>query len=329
MIKRKKKSSKKKVFTSKKYLFLSIAIIVLLVSIIVVGMILYELGYEEGLEEKKKIYHSNIEALKQREHEVLQKYLETKPSEIADYEKNAPSSASFSSMVSSFSSFASSSSTATIAKKPQLIIIIDDVAYAYQVKALQKLDLKLNLSFFPSSSDHPFTPKYAKKCSHYMIHLPLQANHYRNEEEHTLKITSSKKEIEDVIAKIRDEFPTARFINNHTGSKFTSNYKAMKRLEKVLKKYGFIFVDSRTTPHSQVAKVVKEFGDPYIARNIFLDNEANVKYIAKQIKKAVHFAKRKGLAIAIGHPRPATIKALAKSKGILKEVKLIYIDEYY
>ena len=324
-----KHKKKRVVFSSKKYLILSVIIFLLLIFIIIVGFILYELGYEEGIEEKRKAYLANIEALKKREHDVLQKYLEKKPSEIEDYEKNMP--ASMPVLLSSSSSSMATSSSIGLAslEKPKLIIIIDDVAYKYQVKALKSLNLTLNLSFFPSSSTHPFTPKYAKECRHYMIHLPLQATHYLNEEEHTLKIHSSKEEIERVIAKIREEFPAAKFINNHTGSRFTSSYKAMKRLIKVLRKYGFIFVDSKTTPYSKVAKVVKEFGDPYIARNIFLDNKPDIAYIQNQLKKAVHIAKKQGLAIAIGHPRKATIKALAKSKEILKEVQLIYIDEYY
>ncbi len=328
MARRKKRSKKRSL--SKKYLILSVLIAILLILIFIFGFFLYHLGYETGVKEAKSSAYTSMQALKKREHEALQRYLESKPSEIEDYEKNAASSS-----VASSISQASSSSEKSIksklakSKKPKLIIIIDDVAYGYQVKALKNLGLKLNLSFFPSSSRHRDTPKYAKALRHYMIHLPLEANHYFNEEEVTLKVHSSSKEMEKFIAKIRKDFPRAKFINNHTGSKFTASYPAMKRLVGVLKRYGFVFVDSRTTPHSQVARVMREFGYPYIARNIFLDNEANVSYIQNQLKKAIRIAQKKGMAIAIGHPRKATIKALAKSKAILKEVQLIYIDEYY
>ena len=328
MARRKRRSKKRS--TSKKYLILSVLIGILLILIAVFGFILYHLGYESCVKEAKSSAYTRMQALKKKEHEALQKYLESKPSEIEDYEKNAASS-SIASSISQASSSSQQSSKAKLAKikKPKLIIIIDDVAYGYQVKALKNLGLKLNLSFFPPSSRHRYTPKYAKTLYHYMIHLPLEANHYYNEEEVTLRVHSSTKEMEKFIAKIRKNFPRAKFINNHTGSKFTANYTAIKRLVRVLRKYGFIFVDSRTTPYTQVAKVMREFGYPYIARNIFLDNEANVSYIQNQLKKAIHIAKRKGIAIAIGHPREATIKALAKSKAILKEVQLIYIDEYY
>ena len=331
MARRKRKTKKR--LSSKKYLILSVLIFVILFFMAVFGFFLYHLGYETCVQEVKAHAYTSMQALKKREYEVLRKYLDNKPSEIEDYEKNIVlSSASSQSRGSSSSSYNSSKPNKPKVvenKKPKLIIIIDDVAFNYQVRLLKNLGLKLNLSFFPLSSRHRNTAKFARKCRHYMIHLPLEANHYFNEEEVTLKVDSSTKEMERFIAKIRKDFPRAKFINNHTGSKFTANYAAMKRLVRVLRKYGFIFVDSRTTPHSQVARVMREFGYPYIARNIFLDNEANVSYIQNQLKKAIRIAKRKGIAIAIGHPRKATIKALAKSKAILKEVQLIYIDEYY
>ena len=53
-----------------------------------------------------------------------------------------------------------------------------------------------------------------------------------------------------------------------------------------------------------------------------------IYYKNKEIKKGIAIAKRKGLAIIIGHPHPTTFKALEiAKKTILKEVNLLYIDE--
>ena len=104
---------------------------------------------------------------------------------------------------------------------------------------------------------------------------------------------------------------------------------AMSRFYPIAKTYGFHFIDSRTTPKTVVPEICKRYGDPYIARNVFLDNEENITYIQNQLKEAVKLARAHGYAIAIGHPHEATLKALARSGKILKGVKLLYIAELY
>ena len=74
------------------------------------------------------------------------------------------------------------------------------------------------------------------------------------------------------------QYPKAIYANNHTGSIFTQNEVAMDNLFRALKKYNFIFVDSRTTAKSVAKKYAIKYGMPYIVRNTFLDNERNFKY---------------------------------------------------
>ncbi len=96
-----------------------------------------------------------------------------------------------------------------------------------------------------------------------------------------------------------------------------------------LKKEGFVFIDSRTTNKTVVPKVAKAYHRPYISRDVFLDNVQEPKAIIKQLKEAIDIAKKRGYAIAIGHPHPATLKALNEAKPLLKGVKAIYFDEFY
>ncbi len=210
---------------------------------------------------------------------------------------------------------------------PRLAIIIDDVAHGHQVRALRSLGIPLNLSFFPPSPDHPDTPRLARSLSHYMVHLPMEAVGFRREEPHTLRTDFSEAQMERVVARIRRLFPKARYVNNHTGSKFTADEAAVRRLVRVLDRYGFGLVDSRTTAETKIPAVMARLGRRYLHRKVFLDNEADIAYIQGQLKKAVQKAKQEGYAIAIGHPRPATIEALRRSKGILKEVRLVYIED--
>ena len=214
-------------------------------------------------------------------------------------------------------------------EKPKLAIIIDDVSSEKQLKHIMSLPIKVTPSIFPpyklSKSNH----KLAQGLKHYMIHLPMQSGKAYDKQYGTLKITDTKEKMEARVKEIRKLFPTALYVNNHTGSAFTDNYKAMGMLYGILRKEGFVFVDSRTTGSTKVRKIAHDFGDAYVARDIFIDNKHSVPYIHKQLRQAVKTAKKKGYAIAIGHPHTVTMKALSSAKEIFKDVELVYIDEIY
>lgn len=216
-----------------------------------------------------------------------------------------------------------------ISKKPKLAIIIDDMANASQVRGLKALNLKLNPSFFPPDKNHSETPKLALKFDFYIVHLPLAAINYNKPELDTLNPNDSKERIFKKIKQIKKDFKDLRYINNHTGSLFTSNEEAMRKLYEVLKNQNIFFVDSKTTGNSKANKIAKELSMPYIQRDVFLDNEDDVNYVKKQLESAVKLAQKKGFVIAIGHPRKNTFKALEQSKDLLKGVDLVYLSEIY
>ena len=214
-------------------------------------------------------------------------------------------------------------------KQARLAIIIDDMANISQVRALQALKLKLIPSFFPPDKNHSDTPKLALKFDFYMVHLPLAAMNYTKPELDTLNPSDSEKRIFKKIQQVKKDFKDLKFINNHTGSLFTSDEKAMKKLYKAFEKEELIFVDSKTIASSKAPKVAKALGQIYIQRDVFLDNRDDVAYIKNQLIEAVRLAKQKGFAIAIGHPRKNTFKALEQSKDLLKSVELVYLSEIY
>ncbi|HFF9610070.1 TPA: divergent polysaccharide deacetylase family protein [Campylobacter coli] len=214
-------------------------------------------------------------------------------------------------------------------KQARLAIIIDDMANISQVRALQALKLKLIPSFFPPDKNHIDTPKLALKFDFYMVHLPLAAMNYTKPELDTLNPSDSEKRIFKKIQQVKKDFKDLKFINNHTGSLFTSDEKAMKKLYKAFEKEELIFVDSKTIASSKAPKVAKALGQIYIQRDVFLDNRDDVAYIKNQLIEAVRLAKQKGFAIAIGHPRKNTFKALEQSKDLLKSVELVYLNEIY
>ncbi len=215
-------------------------------------------------------------------------------------------------------------------KRAKLVIIIDDVHTKVQINAIKALNMKVTPSIFPPYKLAPDSHLLARGLKHYMVHLPMESGNVQfNKQYKTLKTSFTKKRIRSRVKEIRTLFPTAKYINNHTGSVFTANYGSMSILYAALREEGFVFVDSMTTGSSKVKKIAHGFGDAYVARDTFIDNVHTVPAIHKQLRQAVKLAKKNGYAVVIGHPHPATIKALGSAKNIFKDIDLVYIDEIY
>lgn len=212
--------------------------------------------------------------------------------------------------------------------KQKLAIIIDDVSSNRQKQAILDIGYDVTMAFLPPQKGHSQSAKIAQDLPVHMIHFPMQASpKFKSKEKITLTINDSYAKIEGIVKKLRQQYPKAKYTNNHTGSVFTQNDDAMDKLFRALKKYNFVFVDSRTTAKSVAKKYAKKYGMPYIVRNTFLDNERNFEYIQNQLKKAIKIARKRGYAIAIGHPYSMTIKVLKESKHLLKGIEPIFINK--
>ena len=213
---------------------------------------------------------------------------------------------------------------------PKLAIIMDDISTNAQVRELKKLSIKVTPSIFPPEKEHPKSAELAKEFSVYMVHLPLQALNYTNEKANTLRTGDSKEKISQRIKDIKKDFKGVKYINNHTGSGFTSDFKSTLALLAELKNSEIYFIDSLTTNKSTVLDASKKLGLKYAYRDVFLDNEQNVSKILKMINKAVAVAKKDGVAIAICHPYKSTFEALKiAQKDAFNGVEVVYVDKIY
>ena len=213
---------------------------------------------------------------------------------------------------------------------PKLAIIMDDISTNAHVSELKKLSIKVTPSIFPPEKEHPKSAELAKEFSVYMVHLPLQALNYTNEKANTLHTGDSKEKISQRIKDIKNDFKGVKYINNHTGSGFTSDFKSTLALLAELKNSEIYFIDSLTTNKSTVLDASKKLGLKYAYRDVFLDNEQNVSKILKMINKAVAVAKKDGVAIAICHPYKSTFEALKiAQKDAFNGVEVVYVDKIY
>ena len=212
--------------------------------------------------------------------------------------------------------------------RAKLAIIIDDVGTSEQAQKIAALPVRVTPSIFPPEYQRKDTRSLARDFEHYAIHLPMEASSAKNNSA-TLRASDNYEKLRGVIAKLRVDFPNAKFINNHTGSKFTADERAMQNLLRAMNEHGFLFVDSRTSPATKAKAAMNGLGMRYVHRDVFLDNQNSVAAVRKKLREAVALAKKQGYAIAIGHPKSSTLRALANSADILGEVDLVYLDEIY
>jgi len=205
---------------------------------------------------------------------------------------------------------------------PKIVIIIDDIGYDKKI-ALALSDLDSNITF----SVLPFAP-YGKtiskqlhaKGSQLMLHLPMEPFEYPDVNPGPGAILSSMSPdiLLDQLKKNINDIPNIVGVNNHMGSKITTNSDQMNQIFTVLKKENLFFIDSRTAPKSQCKASARLFNLEFAQRDVFLDNFQNQDYITGQFKKLKVLAEKHGFAIGIGHPYEATLHTLEKELPKLK-----------
>jgi uncharacterized protein len=159
-----------------------------------------------------------------------------------------------------------------------------------------------------------------------LLHLPMQSSKGREPGPGKLVSGMPSLELALTVRYNLENVPYAVGINNHMGSELTQDKQAMRQLMLAMKLYPkLFFVDSVTSRHSVASKIARQYHIPNLSRDIFLDNERSTAAIDAQIHKLVRLAKKRGYALAIGHPYPVTLSALEKWLPILDtyQVKLV------
>lgn len=205
--------------------------------------------------------------------------------------------------------------TETETGSPQLAIIIDDMGSSMsEARSLAAINVPLTFAIIPElRSDKEVAAFSVSRKIETMIHIPMQSQGWpaRRLEANGLLVGMDADEIRGRVTRFIQRFPGAVGVNNHMGSEFTEQEDQMTTVLQILKNNDLFFIDSITSPHSVGVRVAQKLGVRAARRNVFLDNEQERGYILGQLNQAVKQARKNGSAIAICHPHPATIAALA------------------
>ena len=216
------------------------------------------------------------------------------------------------------------------AKEAYISIIIDDIGYIKKSNQ-QAIALSGDLAFaiLPHT---PFATFFATKIHQQqreiLLHLPMQTLKPSSLDAGLLTEQMNYGEFRHQLDKNFQAVPYFTGINNHRGSRLTANKSAMIVLMDYIKKQdrSLFFIDSRTNHQSVAADMAQKFNIPHTSRDIFLDNILTIEAVQQQFDRLIRLAKKKGKAVAIGHPHQVTLNVLKKNLKRLDElgVKLVF-----
>ncbi len=248
---------------------------------------------------------SNLsERLKEKEKKVSLPSIPSKPPQISEkppFEKETPPFQE---------PFISPGSSCKIA------IILDDAGYGLSKPTLDliKDGFPITVAILPNLSYSKETAEIVhKNGGEVMLHLPMEAKDGIKESKGVIAGGMDRENIKELVDMAISNMPYCVGVNNHMGSKATSDKAIVEPVLEVIKEKSLYFIDSLTTPKSIAYKLAKDMGLATGKRDIFIDNNDESDDVFFYLQQLIKVARKKGSAIGIGHIyKKSTISVLKR-----------------
>ncbi|QEQ60339.1 divergent polysaccharide deacetylase family protein [Haemophilus influenzae biotype aegyptius] len=230
------------------------------------------------------------------------------------------------SAVKNFIVFSTALYTSFSFAQSKLAIVIDDVGYhSKEDAAIFAMPREISVAIIPAAPYARARNQEAKSQGRdILIHMPMQPISAIKIEDGGLHLGMSAAQVNDRVNTAKSIVRDAIGMNNHMGSAATADPQLMTYLMTALQEKHLFFLDSRTIGKSVAGKIAKEQGVRSLDRHIFLDDSNEFADVQRQFKAAIHYARKHGSAIAIGHPRQNTIAVLqAGLRNLPEDIQLV------
>nr|WP_235427005.1 divergent polysaccharide deacetylase family protein [Cohnella kolymensis] len=201
----------------------------------------------------------------------------------------------------------------------QIALVIDDFGNDMKgSEQMLELPVKLTVAVMPFLPTSKQDAEAAYRKGHdVIVHLPMEPIRGKRSwlGPGAIFTDLSDAEIRKRVEAAIDAVPHAIGMNNHMGSRATSDKRVMRIVLQVCKERGLFFLDSRTSYHTVIPKVGEELGVSVIHNDVFLDDVYSRRHVMRQIRTVKEFLQDHESCVAIGHVGPSgTITA-----GVLKD----------
>ncbi|WP_441561012.1 divergent polysaccharide deacetylase family protein [Colibacter massiliensis] len=215
--------------------------------------------------------------------------------------------------------------------KGRLAIVIDDCGTDMAVlEGLNAVPIDLTYAVMPFKSHTIDSAESGRNAGRKIIvHLPMEPLDVPSSEEIFISSDMGDSKIRATMNELIDQVPYAVGINNHQGSKATADSRVMKAVMSVLKKRDLVFLDSRTNTGSVGEETARAAGVATTRNNLFLDNDTSVNAVKERLRQAARMAVKNGHAVAIGHCRENTLRAIRETVDELTDegIKFVFVTD--
>jgi len=198
--------------------------------------------------------------------------------------------------------------------RPALIaVIIDDLGNSREEgQRVVALPGPVACSILPHTIDGPDIADRAHAAGkEVLLHLPMESVGDKPLGTGGITLDMTEGQIRATVADDLASIPHLVGVNNHEGSLITQHPGDMAWILETLHSAGsYFYIDSYTSSDSVAYQIAREQGVPTARRNVFLDDVNTEAAVREQWDRLLKLAKRRGFALAIGHPRSMTLKVL-------------------
>ena len=152
-----------------------------------------------------------------------------------------------------------------------------------------------------------------------LVHLPMEPQGEASIGANAILVGLDDEEIRRRVRRALQKVPHARGINNHMGSKATTDERVMGLVLSELKERNLLFLGSRTTASSVAYQLAVDMDLRVFNRDLFIDEIADAPTIQEKLWELAAIAVRAGQAIGVGHNRKETLIALSAALPQLEQ----------
>ena len=192
--------------------------------------------------------------------------------------------------------------------------------YAF-IRSFLKLGVDITVSVIPGQ---PQSASIAQQVSQLgaevILHLPMEPLSASYKDDGYIILADMNQDaVIGVLNRGLEDVPGIVGVNNHMGSRVTSNRRTMTWIMQELHTRGLYFLDSRTFARSVAYQVAREMGLPTGKRDVFLDTDRSREAIKKQVWELVKKSRQNSFAIGIGHCHQETLDVLREEIPKIQE----------
>jgi polysaccharide deacetylase 2 family uncharacterized protein YibQ len=196
----------------------------------------------------------------------------------------------------------------------RIALIIDDFGNRWNSidESFLNLGAEFTVSVLPGlKMSERISQEVRERGFELMLHLPMEPlNAPFRDNGYIILADMTRQQVRQVVQRSLDAVPGVMGMNNHMGSKITSNRQIIQWILEEIKSKDLYFIDSRTTAQTVAYDVARQMGIKAGKRDVFIDVEDGSESIRANLWELARKADTRGYAIGIGHCRKKTLNVL-------------------